>query len=93
MSAEPVVQHDPDAHRLQATVEGRSCVLDYVVHGRVMTITHTAVPPELRGRGIAAVLVHEAFALASKQGWRVLPACSYAAVWVTRHPEVGELLA
>lgn len=93
MSAEPVVQHDPDSHRLQATVEGRTCVLDYLVHSQVMTITHTGVPPALRGRGIAAVLVREAFAVARKQGWRVMPACSYAAVWAARHPEVDELLA
>lgn len=93
MSTEPVVQHDRDSHRLQATVEGRACVLDYVIQDQVMTITHTGVPPALRGRGIAAVLVRDAFAVARKQGWRVMPACSYAAIWAARHPEVDELLA
>jgi predicted GNAT family acetyltransferase len=33
------------------------------------------------------------FAAAAASGWKVNPACSYAAGWAQRHPEVAQLLA
>jgi len=29
---------------------------------------------------------------ARAEGWQVVPACSYAAAWVQRHPEYHDLL-
>jgi predicted GNAT family acetyltransferase len=95
MSAAPAldVQHDPRACRLSATVEGYPCEVDYRFVAGVMTITHTGVPGAVRGRGIAGQLVRAAFELARSKGWRVVPACSYAAVFVRRYPEYADLLA
>lgn len=93
MPDSPAIHHSPSRSRLETTVDGSVSVLDYHLQGRVMTITHTGVPPALRGRGIAASLVQAAFALAKEQGWRVAPACSYAAAWAQRHPGVAAWLA
>jgi len=41
----------------------------------------------LEGRGIAATLVETAYKYAKKQGLRPLATCSYAVVWLKRHPE------
>ncbi|MFC5526527.1 GNAT family N-acetyltransferase [Rhodanobacter ginsengisoli] len=87
------VQHDRTAHRFEARVDGAVCELDYHLTGAVMTITHTGVPSVARGRGIAAALVEAAFAAARAEGWKVVPACSYAAAWIRRHPEYQELCA
>jgi predicted GNAT family acetyltransferase len=57
-----------------------------------MTITHTGVPPEVGGRGIASALVQAALDVARAEGWKVVPACSYAAVWMQRHPDYLDLL-
>jgi hypothetical protein len=59
----------------------------------VMTITHTGVPAAVGGRGIASALVQAAFATARDEGWKVVPACSYAAAWIGRHPEYRDLVA
>ena len=87
------IRHDPDARRFSVTVEGQVCELDYEFAAGIMTIVHTGVPQAVGGRGIAAALVRAAFEHAKRAGWRVIPACSYAAVYVKRHPEYGHLIA
>jgi len=82
------VQHDARLHRFEAIVDGKRCELDYLLEGTVMTIVHTGVPPALEGRGIAAALVRSAMAAAREAGWSVVPRCSYAAVYLRRHPEL-----
>lgn len=87
------IQHDRGARRFETRVDGAVCELDYSLTGAVMTITHTGVPPAVGGRGIAAALVAAAFATARAEGWKVMPACSYAAAWIRRHPEYEDLRA
>jgi uncharacterized protein len=87
------VQHDPANRQLSAAVEGRRSLLDYRLQGNVMLIVHTEVPPPLRNRGIAADLMRAALELARENGWRVRPACSYAAAFVQRHGEYADLIA
>jgi uncharacterized protein len=91
------IQHDRAAHRFETHVEGARCVLDYTLtpgaDHSVMTITYTGVPASVGGRGIAAALVEAALETARDEGWTVRPACSYAAVWMQRHPAYRDLLA
>lgn len=87
------IDHDRTAHRFGTQVEGAHCVLDYTLGSGVMTITHTEVPPAVGGRGIASALVQAALDTARAEGWKVVPACSYAAVWMQRHPQYRDLLA
>lgn len=87
------IQHDRSAHRFETTVEGATCEVDYTLSAGVMTITHTGVPSAVGGRGIASALVQAAFDAARQENWKVEPACSYAAVWLERHPEYHALRA
>lgn len=87
------ISHDRHAHRFETRVDGALCELDYTLDDAVMTITHTGVPAEVGGRGIAAALVQAAMDEARTQGWKVVPACSYAAAWMQRHPEYADLRA
>lgn len=75
----------------QLEVEGHRAALEYALEGDRMRITHTGVPPELRGRGIAGQLVRAAFDHAREQGLRVEPQCEYAAAWLERHPDYADL--
>jgi len=62
------IQHERSAHRFAAQVDSAQCVLDYSLAAGVMTITHTGVPPEVRGRGIASTLVQAALDTARAEG-------------------------
>src|SRR5580698_6428848 len=81
------IEHDRAAHRFSTVVDGERAVLDYGLDGNTMTITHTGVPQPIAGRGIAAELVRSALAAARAQGWKVVPACSYAADYIAKNPE------
>ena len=88
----PDVHHDPDARRLHTRVEGHEAELRYSLRGGRMVIDHTGVPDAIGGRGIAGILVKAALELARARGWRVVPACSYSAAYVQRHPEYADLI-
>jgi uncharacterized protein len=87
----PDIKHDRAAQRFETTVDGSHCELDYVLAAGVMTITHTGVPDAVGGRGIASALVEAALTTARQEGWKVVPACSYAVAWMRRHPDFDDL--
>lgn len=68
--------------------------LDWVSNGDgIRVATHTLVPSALRGRGIAARLVEALIADARREGFRIVPQCSYVAAQFERHPEWAPLRA
>ncbi len=67
-------------------VEGE---LTWVARGDTRVATHTGVPRAYEGRGHAARLVEAMVADAKAQGFRIVPACSYVAVWARRHPDTA----
>ena len=81
------INHDESAHCFATEVDGSSAHLDYTLDGRVMTITHTRVPPAIGGRGVAAELMKAALILASQRKWSVNPICSYAVAYMKKHPD------
>jgi len=87
------VTHNEAEHRYEATVDGLLSVCEYEIVDDKLVFTHTLVPPELRGRGIAEQLVRPALADARAAGRKVVPACSYVAVFIKRHPEYQDMLA
>lgn len=87
------VQHNPGAHRYEVAADGHLSVCEYERVGENLVFTHTLVPPELRGRGIAEQLVRAALADARAAGQKVVPACSYVAKFIERHREYQDLLA
>lgn len=93
MTPPVAVVHNPAASRYETTVEGHLAVADYTLAGDRQTFTHTFVPPELRGRGIAELLVRAALEDARGAGRRIVPQCSYVARYVERHPEYQALVA
>lgn len=87
------VRHDAGDARFVTRVDGHDGFVEYTQADGVLTITHTVVPPEIGGRGIAGQLVRAALEYARANGLKVVPACSYAAAYVQRHPEYADLVA
>jgi len=87
------IVHDPAGHQFRVEVDGHLGVVDYTLRDGAMIITHTEVPSSIGGRGIAAELTRTALDTARRKGWKVVPACSYAAAFIRRHPEFAGLLA
>jgi predicted GNAT family acetyltransferase len=91
-ATEVAVRHNAAENRFEAEVEGRLSVADYQLRGTEMIMTHTFVPPALRGRGIAEKLVRFALEHARTERLRVVPACSYVETFMRRHKEFAPLL-
>jgi|SRR5437870_2758651 predicted GNAT family acetyltransferase len=93
-TAKPLeIVHDSANQVFLVVVDGHTCELEYRLSGKTMTITHTGVPSPVGGRGIAALLTRFAVQVADANGWKIVPACGYAATWFERNPEYGHLLA
>jgi predicted GNAT family acetyltransferase len=91
---EIVVRHNAAAHRFETTVGEFLAVAEYELTDGDGTVvfTHTFVPGELRGRGLAEKLVRPALEWARGERRRVVPACSYVARFIERHAEFQSLV-
>ena len=79
--------------RYFATVEGAEAELTWRGDGEVRHATHTFVPTEARGKGVAEKLVQAMIADAREQGFRIAPDCSYVETYFRRHADLAELRA
>ncbi len=88
----PLIEHEPQHHRFTTEVSGRRCVATYRRHADHIVMDHTGVPPELQGQGLAGWLVQAVLDWARSEGLKVVPQCSYVAVYMRRHPATHDLL-
>jgi predicted GNAT family acetyltransferase len=91
-----ITRHDADASgEYQAEVAGSEHIgrLTWLTRGDVRIATHTLVPPEIGGRGVAARLVEAMIADAREQGFQIDPQCSYVEAAFRRHPQWADLRA
>ena len=87
------VVHHPVSSRFIAEVDGHQAHLDYELVEGAMHITHTRVPQDIGGRGVAGELVRVAAEHARNEGLKIVPLCSYAEAWLRRHPAYADLVA
>ncbi len=87
------IQNNESTSRYETTIEGRVAYLTYEREGEDRIVfTHTIVPDELAGRGIAGTLVTRALDDARARNLKVVPQCSYVAAFIRRHPEYQDLM-
>ena len=87
------VTRNDTRHRFEATVDGQTAVLTYRESGDRVTLIHTEVPAELRGRGLADALARSALDDARRRGLRVRALCPFVQAFMNRHPEYADLAA
>ena len=81
------------AYRADVPGSPRMAELTWVARGPLRIANHTYVPPEARGKGIAAALVEALVADAREQNFKIVPQCSYVEAAFRRHPEWADLRA
>jgi predicted GNAT family acetyltransferase len=80
------------AHRFELDEAGETAFANYRrAQGRLI-VDHVEAPEALRGSGAAGRLMEGVVAEARREGLRITPLCGYAAAWLKRHPEHGDLL-
>lgn len=81
------IQHIPEQETFEVTIEGHRAFVKYEIYDGALDVRKTLVPQELGGKGIAGKLVKAAYDYAKEQNLKCIATCSYAVVWLQRHPE------
>ncbi len=86
------VSNNEKESRFECQVDGLLCMAAYELQPGAIIFTHTEVPSELAGRGIAQQLVRTGLQHARDRNLRVVPACGYVQTFIQRHPEYQDLV-
>lgn len=86
------VIHNPGRQRFEAQVDGDLAVTEYRLHDRVITFTHTLVPPGAQGGGVGNRLAAAALDHARSEGLRVVSECRFISAFIRRNPDYQLLL-
>lgn len=86
------VENNEADEQFEAKIDEYVALAAYQRAGDRIVFTHTEVPPELEGQGLAGKIVHEALEYARQEHLTVVPHCSYVAGYIRRHPEYQSLV-
>lgn len=78
--------------RFEVETEGGTAFAAYERSGDEWVFTHTIVPPEAEGHGVASTLIKAALEAVDKAGGRVVPQCRFVRAYIERHPEWRRLV-
>ena len=79
--------------RYEFDLGGHTAYIDYEKDNGTIVLTHTFVPEAYEGRGVGAQLVAAALADIRRQRLKVVPQCSFVAVYINRHPEWSDMVS
>lgn len=81
------ITHLPEEQKFVTEVDGSTGFVEYTLYENYLNITHTFVPHPIEGRGVAAALVKATYTYALTAGFKPQATCSYAVLWLRKHPE------
>ena len=93
MNGDIPVRDNRAADRFEIDLEGHLAIAQYILAPDHIIFTHTEVPPELGGRGLATRLVEAGLASARQRGLSVVPRCAVFGRYMMKHPETHDLMA
>lgn len=86
------VVNNAAARRFEAQAGGYLAVIDYILKEQLIIYTHTGVPDEIGGQGVAGKMAHTALEHAKANDLKVIPQCPFVAAYIKRHPEYQSLV-
>ncbi|MBX7052418.1 MAG: N-acetyltransferase [Flavobacteriales bacterium] len=79
--------HQPSAHRFEVVIDGKLSVLEYVPFTGGLNLVHTAVHPELEGKGVGTALVRFALDYIKAHQLTMMATCPFVKAFLKRHPD------
>lgn len=81
-----------DGGRYSALLDGSEAEMTYTKLGpSLVSIDHTFVPDAMRGKGIAQALAKNAVMDARRNGWKIIPRCSFMHAQSMRNPDWSDV--
>lgn len=78
-------------NRYEYQIGDEVAIAEYIIRDNKIYIVHIEVPQDLQNQGIAAKLTEDVMRDIEKKGYKLVPVCPYAVVYVKRHPEWQKL--
>lgn len=85
--------NNTEAGRFEVDLNGKPAYENYSISGNVITFIGNYVPPEHRGKGIAAEMAKHGFEYAKANNLKVVILCPYILDYSRKHSEYKSLLA
>jgi len=80
------ISDNPARSRFELTVDGHTAFLAYERTKDSLTLVHTEVPVELRGRHFGEALVEGALEIGRREGLQIAVVCPFARAYLRKHP-------
>lgn len=87
------IRHNEELSRFETEVDGELGMVNYTQKDNMLVVTHTGVPPEIGGRGVAASLTKALLDYARQNELKVVPVCPYTRAYIQRHPDYEDIVA
>jgi len=80
------------AKQYELVVDGKNPRIEYIAVKDKIYLTHTEVPKELEGKGLASKMVLMVLEDIKSRNLTLIPMCPFVAMYIKRHPEWRELV-
>lgn len=81
------IVHNTAANRFEVQLGEKLGMIEYMQHGKNIIFTHTEVPVEYEGMGVANRIAYVALEYAQAEGLKVQPLCPFVSAYIRKHPE------
>jgi len=88
-----VVRDNAEESRFELAIGGQTAYSYYELSPGRITFMHTDVPEVLSGQGVASRLIKGALEQVRARKLKVVAQCEFAAAYLRKHPEYGDLIA
>ena len=83
--------HNENECKYEYHIDGHCAYITYDDQAGKMHLTHTIVPEELAGKGLARTLLEEVLEEIKKADKQAVSVCSYVVKYEEKHPELSDL--
>lgn len=85
--------HNVDECKYEYHIDGHIAYITYDDQNTNMHLTHTIVPKELAGKGLAKTLLEDVLQEIKKAGKKAVAQCSYIVKYQEKNPDSSDLFA
>lgn len=87
-----IVIDNKESKRFEHHIDGNIAFIDYILAKGKIFLTHTEVPKDLEGKGIASGLAKAVLQEVKDRDLTLVPMCPFVAAYIKRHTEWKELV-
>lgn len=86
-------RNNEDEQRYELQVDNYIAIAEYIINNKgIVFMTHTEVPQELEGQGVASDLIKQVLTDIKEKGMHVSPLCPFVKAYIEKHVEWKSLV-